>query len=98
MVPDRLITSREVLEGLQSGQSWAPVDVSEADATFATGETPTFNARPRSIYIGSAGNLAAKGDDGVSATFAVAAGQELDISPTAILNSGTTAGGIVAIF
>lgn len=51
--------------------------------------------RPDGIFIGGAGTIEMQGTDDNAATFTVAAGTILPISPTRILDTGTTATGIV---
>lgn len=53
---------------------------------------------PRAIYVGGSGNLTVKGSDNVLATFSVTAGQILHISPTFVMATDTSAGGLVALF
>lgn len=68
------------------GTQWAAVTPSDSvDIPF----------RPRFLYVTGAGNIVARGSDGVNATFAVAAGAILPIGPDRILATGTTATGIV---
>lgn len=57
-----------------------------------------FAVTPKALFVGGAGNLIAKGSDGTSATFAVAAGQILPIRPQYVMATGTTATGIVALY
>lgn len=64
--------------------------------------TPSDSVRleriPRAVFVGAAGNVVAKGANGVSATFAVVASQTLEIQPTYVMATGTTATGLVALY
>ena len=64
--------------------------------------TPSDTARiepiPAAIRANVEGDIVAVGDDGVSGTFTVAAGQVLEIQPHRILATGTTAEGINALY
>ncbi len=67
------------------------VDVSAADQTL--GRTT------RAFWVGGEGDLAVTMDDGSSLTFAgIPAGSVLPIQATAVLNSGTTATDVLALF
>lgn len=54
--------------------------------------------KPRLISVSGAGVVRAVDADGVACDFTFAAGQSLPISPTRILETGTTATGIVAAY
>lgn len=53
---------------------------------------------PAAVYVGGAGDVVAVGTDGVAATFGATAGGLLQIQPSKILATGTTATGIVALY
>lgn len=57
--------------------------------------TPSDTARlakiPAALYCSTSGNVVVKGDDGVSATFAVLAGQILPVRPFFVMATNTTA-------
>lgn len=67
-------------------------------AAVTTSDSTVYDPTPKGLFIGGAGNIALMGDDGVSVTFAVTAGQFLPLCPTRILATGTTATGIVALY
>lgn len=72
-----------------SAYTWAAVTPSN---------TAAIEPRPDALFIGGGGNVSAVGEDGVSATFAVADGAYLMIQPVRINATGTTATGIVALY
>ena len=73
-----------------SATKWIPVTPSD---------TVDFDKRPRAIYVGGAGNVAAVGQDGVVATFSGAtAGNILPIMPKRINQTNTTATLILALY
>lgn len=53
--------------------------------------------RPRALYFKAAGNVAIEDEEGTVVTYAVTAGQVLDISPHVVMLTGTTvaAGNII---
>lgn len=51
---------------------------------------------PSALYIGAAGNIAIRDAGGADVTYAVQAGQRLDVAAKRVLATGTTATGIVA--
>jgi hypothetical protein len=46
---------------------------------------------PRSLWVGGAGTLVIRGDDGVEASFTVAAGSILPFRAVRVMDTGTTA-------
>ena len=64
--------------------------------------TPSDTARvepiPAAIRANVEGDIVAAGDDGVTATFTVTAGEVLQIQPHRILATGTTAEGINGLY
>ena len=75
----------------QSATGAVAVDVSAADQRF---DRPA-----RGIYVGGDGNVAVTMLEGMDITFSgVAAGTILSINALAVLNTGTTATDIVALF
>ena len=50
------------------------------------------------LWIGTAGNVVIQSPMGNSATFAVAANSKLEVAGNMVKATGTTAGGIVALF
>ena len=50
------------------------------------------------LYVGGAGDVTVKGDDGVEATFACQSGQYLSGRFCFVMATGTTATGIVALY
>lgn len=78
---------------LSSGDRWVSVTPSD---------TVDLADRPKRLWVGGAGSIVLRGDDGVDVTFAVPVGM-LDLRPTRVLLNGpaattTTATGIVAIY
>jgi hypothetical protein len=71
------------------GESWAAITPSDS--------TP-LTVVPKALYIGGAGNIALRGADGNDETFPVAAGQMLTLRPVMVLDTGTDATGIIAIY
>ena len=74
-------------------------------AAFAVAITPSdaldLDTRSRGIYIGTNGDLAVRmaGNPGTTVTFQnVVAGSVLPLRVTRIMTTGTTAGGLIAIF
>lgn len=66
------------------------IDVSVADQALPLG--------CRALYVGGTGNVAVTMWDGETVTFnSVAAGDRLPIRVRAVLNSGTTATGLIAL-
>lgn len=58
-------------------------------------------AQPRmfsAVIVGSAGNVTIRSPKGNLATFACIAGQRLDVVGTQLMNTGTTATGLVLLF
>jgi hypothetical protein len=53
---------------------------------------------PKALWVNGAGNLELVGDDGVSASFTVVASMPIDLRPTRIKATGTTATGIRALY
>lgn len=83
-----------------------PTQISPACPTYPGGalavtpsDTDTFS-RPVNLYIGGSGNIAIKPGNGVAPnlTIAVLAGTVLPVTALAVLATGTTATGIVAIY
>lgn len=70
---------------------------SSAYAAITPSDTVALSTTPKAIYIGGSGNLTVKGSNGISATFAVTAGQVVNIAPSFVMATGTTATGIVAL-
>ena len=60
-------------------------------------DTVRLEPVPVAIFVGGGGDIAAEGQDGVSATFTVAAGTVLQIQPGRILSTGTSATNIVGL-
>ena len=57
-----------------------------------------LNPIPDAIMCtGAAGNVVLKGSDGNTVTFPISAGQILPLSPTRVVATGTTAGGLIAL-
>lgn len=61
-------------------------------------DSTVFSPTPKGLYIGGAGNIALRGEDGVDVTFAVLAGVFLPLCPVRVLSTGTTATSIVALY
>lgn len=61
-------------------------------------DTVAIEPFPVAIFVGTAGDVEAKGDDGVSATFVAVAGQTLSIQPRYVMATGTTATNLVALY
>lgn len=75
----------------QGANGGVEVDVSGGDQTFGR--------RTRAFYIGGAGALAVTMDEGNDLTFTgLTAGTILPVQATAVLNSGTTATDVIALF
>jgi hypothetical protein len=53
---------------------------------------------PKSLWVNGAGNLELVGDDGNSLNFTVAAAGPVDLRPTRVKATGTTATGIRALY
>lgn len=53
---------------------------------------------PKALWVNGAGNLELVGDDGVSVNFTVSASSPIDLRPTRIKATGTTATGIRALY
>jgi hypothetical protein len=70
-------------------QRFAPVVPSDA-----TVYSPAF----RRLFVGGAGTVTVVGQDGVSATFTVGAGVDLNVSGSKVMATGTTATLIVAMY
>ena len=64
---------------------------------IAPSDTVNLATTPDALYVGGAGNVVLRGSDGVNATFAVAAGQILPLSPTRVLATDTTATGLIGL-
>lgn len=79
--------STAAITKLGAAKRWFPI--TPADSALAT--------VPDAIYIGGAGNIVARGNDAVDATFAVTAGEILPISPAQIRVTGTTATGLIGL-
>ncbi len=81
--------------------AFAPVGISAPSSEFAAvvpSDTVGFTFRPRSLYVGTGGNVAAVRDDGTVVSFAnVPSGSYLLIRPVRINATGTTAADIVAM-
>lgn len=82
-----------------------PIDPSNQFVAVTASDTAVLSydgvsrAKCRGIYIGTAGNLAVKNDDGDSITFTgLAAGVVHAISTDVVMSTGTTASNIVALF
>ena len=71
-----------------------------ADRWFAItpSDSEDLAVKPRAIFVGTGGDLVLFGADGVSATFAVADGAMLPLSPHRVMATGTTATGIVGMW
>ncbi len=54
--------------------------------------------KPVALRANVAGDIVAVGDDGVSGTFTVAAGEILPVQPVQVLSTGTTATGIYGLY
>lgn len=67
-------------------------------AAITPSDTAPLAPVPVAVYVGGAGNVVAIGDDGVAGTFAVVAGQVLDIQPHRINSTSTTATGLIALY
>lgn len=67
-------------------------------AAITASDTAWLEPTPVSVYIGAAGNIVVEGDDGVTATFAVSAGQELPVQARRVLSTGTTATGLIGFY
>ena len=74
------------VQKLGSGKRWFAI--APADTALAT--------VPDAIYVGGAGNIVARGSDGVDATFAVVAGQTISISPAQV-RAASTATGLIGL-
>jgi hypothetical protein len=75
----------------------------ESPATRWFAITPNDGAdlaiKPRALYVGGAGNVAISNAEGDSAVLvAVPAGTQLSVRPDRVLNTGTTATGIVGLY
>lgn len=70
------------------------------DATDVTpNDTTTLPAVPRAIYVGNAGDLAVEMQGGQNITFAnIQGGTVLAVRALRVLQTGTTATGIVALW
>lgn len=79
-------TNTAAIQKLGSAKRWFAI--TPADTNLAT--------VPDAIYVGGAGNLVVRGDDGTDATFAVTAGQTVPIAPTQV-RAATTATGIIGL-
>lgn len=67
-------------------------------ATVTPSDSASLTTVPKGLYIGGAGNIALRGEDGTDVTFAVLAGAFLPLCPVRVLATGTTATGIVALY
>lgn len=85
----RTVAANHIGELASSARFFA---VTTNDATDLT------NGVCRSLFIGGAGNLVVHNEAGTSVTFAVIAGQTLNIRTKRVLATGTTATGIVALY
>lgn len=74
-----------------------PTRPADTFAAITPNDSVEVDPKPKSLFIGGAGNLAVTGSDDVEVTFAVVAGQVLPIRPKLIKSTGTTATGIVAL-
>jgi hypothetical protein len=74
-----------------SADQWAVV--SPSDST-------NLSKKPKALYFSAAGDVALVGDDAVSVTFTVIAGQTLNVRPSKVKVTGTTvaAGKIIALY
>lgn len=71
----------------------AAVDLSSADATYATG------SEPERLYVGGAGDVIVTTLKGTTVTFkAVPVGTVLPIACSAVVKTGTTASNLLALF
>ena len=60
--------------------------------------TAALEPKPVALRANVAGDIVIIGDDGVSGTFAVDAGQVLECQPTMLMSTGTTATGIYGLY
>ncbi len=67
-------------------------------ASITPSDATVLSPPCRRVYCGGAGNLALVSPRGGAATFAVAAGQMLDVNASKILATGTTATLLVAVY
>jgi hypothetical protein len=74
------------------------VDMSAKDAVNVTPSDTTVLKLTKRLYIGGAGNIKVQMSSGAQPTFAVTAGQMIDLNVTKVLATGTTATGIVALY
>lgn len=78
------------VHAIESALDWEPISVASGDVEFTT--------MPRQVICAGAGDLACRTQRGVARTIAVLAGLPYNISPQAILQTGTTATGIVVLY